>query len=127
MLLVVDFLIAPLFKYKWWLTPFLRVQTFRDPDNRPEFWGEMVREYLIDDSFPAFVFRKMKDKYPSGFHIVINDLFKDKMFKKSADLTEYFDSLMDFYKPRWREKIYPSAHQINEHFRKYYEQNGLED
>ncbi|MFH1253190.1 MAG: SEC-C metal-binding domain-containing protein [Candidatus Uhrbacteria bacterium] len=83
---------------------------------------EIFKGYLINDEIPAFVFRRMKERYPERFRKVIKKFIPRSMFK--LDPIKDFDSLMNIYKPFWQE-IFPSVHPLNQYFEKYYQQAGI--
>lgn len=78
---------------------------------------EFIMEYLEDESVPAFVFRRMKDRYPKNFHKVILETTAraDRRMYPVGD----FDKFMDIFKPNWRE-TYPAVIPMNQRFEKYY-------
>ncbi len=96
------------------------LHTFQNPDQKPRFWRDMIEGYLMEDSIPAFVFRRMKERHPNGFRTVMKEFFRRGMFKKPFDPVDDFERIMDIYKPGWREYIYPSTQPLNERFREYY-------
>ncbi len=78
---------------------------------------KMVKTYLEDETVPAFVFRRMKDRYPKGFrHTICNSVLP---LTRNFDPVKDFELLMDMYKPDWKD-VYPSVHPMNERFKKYY-------
>ena len=77
----------------------------------------LVHLFLRDESIPAFLFRRMKDRYPEQFRAVIRNTVLP--LKKNFDPVNDFVLLMDRYKPEWR-VVYPSVHPLNERFRKYF-------
>jgi len=98
---------------------------FSEEEKISEEQEEIFKGYLINDEIPAFVFRRMKERYPEKFKKVIKKLIPRSMFR-SDPITD-FDSLMDLYKPFWRE-IFPSVHPLNQYFKKYYyQQSGLDN
>lgn len=92
----------------------LFLKTFMNSDNPPDEWMETVLGYLEDESVPAFVFRRMKERYPESFKIIMKKIVFP--FKRHFDPVADFDKMIDIFKPDWR-KVYPSVHPINERFK----------
>lgn len=93
------------------------MSVFADSGNRPAGWQDFIREYLEDDSTPAFIFRRMRDRYPEAFREVLRGVAippPKRRFDPVADL----ELLMDTYKPGWR-AAYPSVNPLNQRFKKY--------
>lgn len=86
----------------------------------PQGWRRLVRGYLEDETVPAFVFKRVRDRYPDRFRKVINESVLP--IKRNFDPVKHFNALMDRFKHEWRD-VYPSVHPLNERFRKYYYQN----
>jgi len=78
---------------------------------------EIFNGYLINDEIPAFVFKRMKERYPKKFSEVIKKIVPHSKFK--FDPINNFNLLMDHYKPFWQ-KVFPSVHPLNQYFKKYY-------
>jgi uncharacterized protein YecA (UPF0149 family) len=70
---------------------------------------------LEDDGTPEFVFRRMYEKYTENYQKIMRQFQNQNL---NFDFATDFESLMDHYKPTWREK-YPSVHPINERLKKY--------
>ncbi len=84
---------------------------------------ELFEDYFLCEEIPAFVFRRMKDRYPEKFKWLVEKIVPRLEFK--LDPIKDFDSLMDIYKPSWRE-IFPSIFPFNQRFKKYhFEQAGV--
>ncbi|MBI4598612.1 SEC-C domain-containing protein [Candidatus Uhrbacteria bacterium] len=77
----------------------------------------LVTDYLEDDSLPAFVFRRMRDRYTDRFREVIRCLVPS--LKMHFDPVADFTLLMDTYKPGWHD-VYPSMHPMSERALKHY-------
>lgn len=83
-----------------------------------------VMTYLEDESLPAFVFKRMKERYPKQFYHVMRKAIA--LSGKPVDLADDFDRLMDAFKPEWRE-TYPAVIPLNRRFEKYYYNLGRND
>ena len=77
----------------------------------------IVRGYLVDKDIPAFVFQRMRDRFPEHYNSVIQKAL-DTAYEFD-DPTRDFEHIMDYFKPSWRE-TYPSIHVISEHLLKYH-------
>ncbi len=99
------------------------VDTFSKSDERQSGWQIIIVGYLEDEYIPAFIFERMKNRYPEGFRKVMSDIFLE-FNEGNLDPVNDFDFLMDEYKPGWKE-TYPSVCLTNERFKKYYYQNRV--
>jgi hypothetical protein len=80
----------------------------------------LIMNYLKNESMPAFVFRRMKDRYPENFTKIMS---KIKLLTSiRIDPVHDFDKLMDLFKHGWQE-TYPSITPVNQRFAKYYYNN----
>lgn len=86
-------------------------------DKPTETHRRLVRQYLRDETVPAFLFRRVRDRDPEAFQRVMGGAILP--LTRNFDFAADFDLLMDRHKPGWQE-VYPSVHPINERFRKYY-------
>ncbi len=77
---------------------------------------QIVRDYLEDDSSPAFLFHRMKEKFPESFRTVMRRVTS----KTHAHLDPHddFEEIMDVFKPGWRE-TFPSFHPLNGRMQKH--------
>ncbi len=85
---------------------------------------EVVASYLDDETTPAFVFRRARDKNPENYLRVMKKALA--LMRKPVGTADDFELTMDAFKPGWRD-IYPSGHPLNEFFAKErYEDMGAE-
>ena len=85
---------------------------------------EFIMDYLEDESTPAFIFKRMKERHPENFHKVM--LETTARADKRLYPVDDFDRLMDIFKPGWRE-TYPAVIPLNRRFEKYYYNLGRND
>ncbi|MBI5004200.1 SEC-C domain-containing protein [Candidatus Kaiserbacteria bacterium] len=76
---------------------------------------ETVASYLGEETIPAFVFRRARDRYPENYTRVMRGILA--LFEEPAETADDFERTMDVFKPGWRE-IYPSIHPMNQFFEK---------
>lgn len=86
----------------------------RDTDTRGSL--AIVRDYLEDDSLPAFVFRRVAKRFPEHFRSVMRVVLGQSYM--ASDPIKDFGSIMDDFKPGWRD-TYPSVHPVNRRVQKY--------
>lgn len=77
---------------------------------------QIVRDYLEDDSTPAFLFRRMQERFHENFRTVMHRVTSQT--HAHLDPHEDFEIIMDAFKPGWRER-FPSIHPINERMQKH--------
>jgi hypothetical protein len=84
---------------------------------------DVVIGYLKDETIPAFVFRRMRERFPAVYIMVMRSALR--VMGVSYDPVSDFDALMDDYEHEWR-KVYPSVHPLNERLAKYqYKKSGV--
>jgi len=98
------------------------IDIFSKPHERREGWQKLIFGYLEDESVPAFVFERIKNRHPDGFRKVMSDIFLEFQ-EGSLDPVDDLDVLMNEYKPE-RNEVYPSVCPMNERFKKYYYRSG---
>lgn len=85
---------------------------------------EFIMDYLEDESTPAFIFNRMKERHPKHFYKVM--LETTARTDRRIYPVDDFDRLMDIFKPGWRE-TYPAVIPLNQRFEKYYYHLGRND
>jgi hypothetical protein len=85
----------------------LVLDIFRNPEeSRIRRYEKEIRIYLEDDSIAPGILRRIFFRYPQNAEFIIRNLLKRPEF----DLERDFDSLMDEFKPSFKERrIYPQV------------------